>query len=173
MNERDFVDWIVVSASVFSSCSLLATIYFYKREKKDNEIIKRKETQDEIALIKKTALYSINENIDIAKIKLNEFNMAKKAINDGGRNLNLSKNAQYLLPFNLSIMFYKSMRYSDELSGSIYNIMHVIKITNTRLNTYSTMYNNESTLCDYIIDEYTEAIRCLNTCKTELDSINL
>lgn len=42
MNERDWVDWVVIAASVVSSLSLLVSIIIYKQQKNDaikNEVI--------------------------------------------------------------------------------------------------------------------------------------
>lgn len=156
--------------SFTSTFGIFATIIIYRKQKKDNENTKEKETQDEIRIIKKSVNYALNENIVISSAKIDELIRIKNELKKNADfDFNIPKNAQHLELYNLHNIFYRSMKYSDEFSGIIDNTINIINVTNSRIYFFCSTYQNQLTLCNYIIEEYKEAKRRLESSKYELD----
>ena len=168
MNSRDWVDWVVIGASILSSLSILSTIAVYIKQKKDNDREKLEKKNSEIELIKKIVNYAIDENIPIIHHSLNDLNKTLEIIRKQDADLNIKGNLHLLVEFELQKAFYKSMKYSDELSGTIDNVINIIRVTNMRNETFCRIFKNQESLCRTLIDEYTEALCCLDSCKLEL-----
>lgn len=168
MNDRDLVDWVVIGASILSSLSILSTIAVYIKQKKDNNRDKLEKKNLEIEMIKRIVNYAIDENIPIIDYSINNLKKSLEIIKTQNADLNIKGNLHLLKIFELQKALYKSMKYSYELSGVIDNVINIIKVTNMRNETFCGMFENQESLCKTLIDEYTEASRCLNSSKLEL-----
>lgn len=154
--------------SFTSTFGIVATVIVYFLQKNDIEKIKTQEKIKKIDTIKKYIRYAIKENIDNALTNKNELSDIKKALEQGKKNLDLQKNIIKLRYFNLRKLFYNTIEYDEKLFWIIENTIDVIYITNNRLCTIPNKDYSELDLCIFLIDEYTEAIRCLESCNYEL-----
>ncbi|MBJ2110750.1 hypothetical protein [Proteus terrae] len=158
--------------SFTSTFGILATInvYFWQKKDKDREKIEKKNS--EIKLIKKLVNYAIDENIPIIHHSINNLNKTLEIIKKQDVDLNIKGNLHLLKTFELQKAFYNSMKYSDGLSGTIDNVINIIKLTNMRNETSCDILKNQEWLCRTLIDEYTKALDCLNSSKLELQRYN-
>lgn len=154
--------------SFTSTFGIVATVSVYFLQKNDIEKIKTQEKIKKIDTIKKYIRYAIKENIDNALTNKNELSDIKKALEQGKKNLDLQKNIIKLRYFNLRKLFYNTIEYDEKLFWIIENTIDVIYITNNRLCTIPNKDYSELDLCIFLIDEYTEAIRCLESYNYEL-----
>lgn len=154
--------------SFTSTFGIVATVIVYFLQKNDIEKIKTQEKIKKIDTIKKYIRYAIKENIDNALTNKNELSDIKKALEQGKKNLDLQKNIIKLRYFNLRKLFYNTIEYDEKLFWIIENTIDVIYITNNRLCTIPNKDYSELDLCIFLIDEYTEAIRCLESRNDEL-----
>ncbi|MDM9281838.1 hypothetical protein QU814_01295 [Providencia rettgeri] len=153
MNERDWVDWIVIAASILSSCSIIMTIIVYVWQKKDNRKLESQKEVTELNSLKMKLKISVDD-FELYLIKAKGFlyiNDANKSIEQlGNINFDLMKACLHdsskidAMLFNLILNLTKT---------AIEEVKLIEKTITKKLDNDSFSYRNTIKYCDASISK--------------------
>ncbi|EMK5745610.1 hypothetical protein R2242_15770 [Proteus mirabilis] len=153
MNERDWVDWIVIAASILSSCSIIMTIIVYVWQKKDNRKLEAQKEVTELNSLKMKLKISVDD-FELYLIKAKGF----LCINDANKSIEQLGNINFDL---MKVCLHESSKIDVMLFDLILNLTKtaigevklIEKIITKKLENNNSSYSQTIEYCETSINK--------------------